>query len=203
LRLLQEREFLRIGSDDHVHVDIRFIGATSRLLEEMMQEGTFRRDLYYRLRAQQLRLPPLREREKDITFLWEHFTQIAAQQIGHGPPKFSKEAIEALMSWPFEGNVRELEGLAFQVVGCYKHFVDSKELLPLLSGEKIPQPQNLSESSDLFSFGSSLPQVDELIDHLIIEALRRSDGNQTQAAKMIGMSRRGMISRIQRHHLEA
>lgn len=196
LRLLQEREFLPIGSDQHVQVEIRFVCATSRPLKQMMEEGTFRRDLFYRLRAQQLHLPALRDRGEDVGLLWTHFLTRAADQLKRKVPEVSEAALAMLRQHPFQGNVRELEAMAFQGASAYKYLISELEMSRILGG----QVNSIPESTG--TFPELLPKVDEMIDELILEALRRCEGNQTQASKMIGMSRRGMISRIKRHHLE-
>jgi DNA-binding NtrC family response regulator len=200
LRLLQEREFLPIGSDEHVKVDIRFVVATSRPLDSMMEEGTFRRDLYFRLRAQQLHLPALRERRGDVSLLWEHFLERAASQLGRKAPRVSDEAIGVLEAHNLPGNVRELEALAFQAASAYKYLIEAQQMEGLVGGD-TPKRLSSGESKEE-DFGRVLPTVDEMIDRLILEALKRTEGNQTQAAKLIGMSRRGMISRMRRNHLD-
>src|SRR5262249_51866443 len=108
LRVLQERKFERVGGNEPVEVDVRVIAATHQNLEELIKNGKFREDLYYRLNVIRIELPPLRERPEDIRLLAVHFTQKFAR-TGHAPPEISPEAMDVLLKCPWPGNVRQLE----------------------------------------------------------------------------------------------
>ena len=111
LRVLEEEQFLRVGGSEKIHVDVRIVAATNRDLEEMVREGKFRRDLYYRLKVVQLEVPPLRERRQEVPILAREFAARAAAKHGVRFPGFSRNAMDALVEYDWPGNVRELRNL--------------------------------------------------------------------------------------------
>src|SRR5262249_18801851 len=114
LRVLQEREFTRIGGVQSIKVDVRIIAATNKNLEELVRKGQFREDLYYRINVISLFLPPLRERGEDIPLLAKHFLSKRIEEDGRPHQEFSKEAVELLSRYPWPGNVREMENIIEQ-----------------------------------------------------------------------------------------
>ena len=204
LRLLQEGKYYPIGSDIPKLTDTRIVVATNRNIEAMQQNGRFRKDLYYRLQAHHVHLPPLQERLDDIQLLTEHFLQKAAQTLGKKKPTAPKELFTLLCNYNFPGNIRELEGMIFDAVSRHKSGVLSMESFkkkisprPGTSFEKIGQVCEGEESKQII-FTDQLPTLKEAEQLLITEALRRSDSNQTIAARMLGLTRRALNNRLSR-----
>jgi transcriptional regulator with GAF, ATPase, and Fis domain len=177
LRVLQEREFERLGSNKTRQIDVRILAATNRDLRAALEEGTFREDLYYRLNVVPLNIPPLRERKEDIPFLAEHFVRKLAVETGSTADSISEGAIKRLIEYPWPGNVRELENVI-------------ERSLVLAAGKRLEaadirleaNPRARESATDSF-----LPDGMTLDEHeraIIREALRRADGNKSQAARM-------------------
>lgn len=194
LRLIQERTWAQVGSDASRRADIRILAATNQSLESLMAEGRFRKDLYYRLCPHRIELPPLRERPEDIPSLMEHFLKEAAASLGKEPVELDAEAGRLLLSHSFPGNVRELRGLAYDVVGSAAGEPHSQLLRRRLSGTAAvpgipPAAQSPMLSGAKAIFGSELPSWRELQHSLVMEAMKRAGDNQSLAARLIGMNR--------------
>jgi transcriptional regulator with PAS, ATPase and Fis domain len=144
LRVLESREVMRIGGDSIINVDIRIIAATNKELWKLVQEGTFRKDLYYRLNVLPIEIPPLRERTEDILFILEQMLQKMGIRL-----TFVEEAAEMLVAYPWHGNVRELKNLAEYLAYLEKNVIESKDLLPLL---KWPNLQKKSDHEEICPF---------------------------------------------------
>lgn len=217
LRVLQEREFMPLGSDKTVKTTARVVAATSVDLHAKMEEGTFRKDLYFRLKAHHLHIPPLRARKGDIKLLFNSFLDRFLEESGKSLDEpISPHSLLLIESYPFPGNIRELEAMVYDLV--YKMESNTISLLDIkgaLDLEKIKptgisarikttQPNTEQEQTpslpekNSFFFPDPLPTVDELTDALILEALDRAGGNKTQAAAVIGMSRKGLLNRLNR-----
>ncbi len=200
LRLLQEQEYYQLGSDVRKFTDARIIVATNRDLKLMMEDGSFREDLYYRLRTHQIHIPPLKERKDDLPVLLDHFVKLSAKEIGKSSPAIPKNLIPLLEKYDFPGNIRELEALIFDAVSrtfsktlsleIFKDFVEH-EL------GSIETDDNSKNTIELFS-GSDFPTIKEMNDLLIDQALERTNGNQTLAAKLLGLTRQALNKRIKR-----
>ncbi len=204
LRLLQEREYYPLGSDVRKVTDARVVVATNRPLEEMLREGRFRRDLYYRLRTHHLHLPPLRERRGDLPLLLDAFAGEAARQLKRAAPVCDQEVISLLKRYDFPGNVRELESIVIDAVSRATNGNLSAELLRqcmTTSAAFAEAPEVPGERDDL-SLESYLeeefPTLKEMNEILIEKALQRTDGNQTSAAKLLGISRQALNKRLKR-----
>jgi DNA-binding NtrC family response regulator len=213
LRLLQEGRYYPIGSDVQKASDARVIVATNRDLHAMQEKGEFRKDLYYRLRTHHIHLPPLRKRDEDLPLLVTHFLAKAAQALGKKPPTAPKELITLLATYPFPGNIRELEGMVFDAVSRHRVGVLSLEAFRekmgnAAFGDEAEDAQRAGEAglgaggTDAEAAGSrfpdTLPTLDEAEQALIAEALRRARGNQTIAAGLLGLSRRALNNRLRR-----
>ena len=188
LRVLQEREVERVGGEEPIRIDVRLICATHRNLEEMVQEGTFREDLYYRIKVIVLQLPPLRERADDIPELAEHFRERANERNGRSVEGFSEAAMARLQSYGWPGNVRELENVVEQsVVLAAGDTIESDDLPPEVGGESGPR--------DVLriAVGTSLADTER---ELILETLRKCGGNKTQAAKLLGIGVRTLYRKL-------
>lgn len=196
LRLLQEREYLPLGADEPRRTNARFVLATLHDLEAMVEEGVFRRDLYYRLRQYQLNIPPLRERREDLPLLAQAFLNIAAADLGLPEVELSSEIIELLGGHLFPGNIRELQSLMNSALSRSRNGALSPEWL----AEELTQ--NGEETAVRYFSGEflqSLPMLPPLKDVrnlLVQEALRRTGGNQALAARMLGVTRQAINKQI-------
>lgn len=196
LRFLQEREFRRVGGTDDKKIDVRVIAATNKILEEEMEAGNFREDLYYRLNVIRIRLPPLREREEDIPLLVDHFLKKFSKEQGKKIEKVSSLAMRVLCNYSYPGNVRELENIIERCV--------TLEQSDQLTAENLPQ--KLFESAGPVCIGGELDIPPDGIDinrtmedmekKLITRALDISSGNRPRAAKLLGISFRSLRYRM-------
>ena len=207
LRLLQDGKYFPLGSDMAKLSDARIICATHRDIETMKDNNSFRKDLYYRLQAHHIHIPPLRERKKDLPLLIDHFLEKAAAQLNKNKPTAPKELKTLLSNYSFPGNIRELEGIIFDAVSVYKSGILSLDSIKEKVFGKLTSTENgvssSSNSEELgISFADHLPTLKESEDLLIKEALKRADGNQTIAAQLLGISRRALNNRIQRKNSE-
>lgn len=197
LRVLQEREFERVGGDKTIKVDIRVITATNRDLSKMVAEGTFRRDLYYRLNIVQICLPPLRERKDDILTLANHFLTLYSEQVGK-ELIISPEVNKIFLSYEWPGNVRELQNVLEHASIISSGPQIEKEHLPTyLNGiAKISRAANSIEDSKLKA------TVDQTEKDLITNALLASNNNRSEAIRTLGISRRGFYNKLRRYGIE-
>ncbi len=187
LRVLQDRTYVRVGGEDMRRADVRILAATNRHLEEMIQQGKFREDLYYRLNVFPIRLVPLRERREDIPPLVEHFLLLQERGLSDLTP----DALEYMRGYDFPGNIRELQNLIERA--CILAGPEGKierQHFPLERARATGDP------GDLLSLGMSLEQVE---NRMIREALERAQGNKTKAASLLGISRRALYSRMESH----
>jgi Nif-specific regulatory protein len=194
LRVLQEREFERVGGNDTIRANVRIITATNRNLEELMSGGTFREDLYYRLNVFPIHIPPLRDRHSDITLLSDYFIEKYGERNMKKIKRISTSAIELLMSYHWPGNVRELENCIERAV-----LLASDDVI---HGHHLPPTLQTAESSNTV-LNSSLPEaLDKLERELLLDALKSSRGNMARAARHLGVSERIMGLRIQKHEID-
>lgn len=200
LRVLEEKEFRRIGGTKSVKVDVRIIAATNRDLEKAVAEGAFREDLYYRLDVIPIHLPPLRDRVEDISVLANHFLARAAKAAGKQISRFTPETIRMLEEQEWRGNVRELENFVERVVAlatedrvteedaasCLNRPAQSREIAPM----------------DLPAEGVDLEGVmDRLEKALLFKALERSRGVRREAARLLGLNMRSFRYRLSKHKI--
>ena len=207
LRLLQEGKYYPLGEDVPKLTDARIIVATNRDIDSLMKAETFRRDLYYRLQTHHIHLPPLRDRPDDLPLLVEHFLDKAAKQLDKNKPMVPAEFFTLLGVYHFPGNIRELESMIFDAISRHKRGVLSMKSFKAKIGH-----QNLASQDEdtengresLFPFTDVLPTLNQLPtlkdaeQLLIVEALKRADGNQTIAARLLGMSRQALHNRLSR-----
>jgi len=200
LRFLGERTFERVGSNKTLTADVRLITATNKNLEELVKAGSFREDLFFRLRVVEITLPPLRARAGDIPLLAQSFLREFARENGKAVNSFTSDALELLMNYSWPGNVRELRtAIEHAVVLCRGEKIGARDLPRQIAvGVRAGgQTGNLVPSlarNDL--------TVKEAEKQLIIRALKETDGNRTLAAKKIGMSRRTFHRKLHAYHLE-
>ena len=213
LRVLQDRSFERLGGNETIRVDVRVLAATNRSLERAIADGSFREDLYYRLNVVNLVLPPLRERREDIPSLVEYFMRRYAAKLAIDRPLIADDALEVLKRQEWPGNVRELEHCVYR-------------MMVFSAGQPI-QPNDvtraLSPASDersVHKFGSFDESMSHLVERyldvnsgpaaherlltaldrlLVSEALRRSHGNRTKAANLLGLTRPTLHAKIRKY----
>jgi two-component system response regulator HydG len=188
LRLLQEREYERLGSDKTLRADIRLVAATHRDLAAAIRDGTFREDLYYRLKVISIRIPPLREREGDILPLAEWLLAKHAADSVRPPPLLGKEARQALMRYPWPGNVRELSNVMERCALLAGESVGLCDLPEeLMGGNLAPDAAAVTEAEDLFGlpYNEAVTAARRLI---VLRALEQAGGHQTRAAERLGVT---------------
>ena len=215
LRLLQEKSIERLGGRETIPVDVRIIAATNRDLEAALAEGRFREDLYYRLKVVTIWLPPLRERAGDIPLLTEYFLSRFAADVGIDNPGITSEAMGMLDSYPWPGNVREL-GNAIQKTLIFNRGapVCPEDVAQAISGKSLGR-SGLSETGDqairqwirdALTSRADENMFDSCLDRfasiLISEALNLTGGNRSRAAKLLGLSRPTLHSKIEKYHLK-
>ncbi|MEZ4524300.1 MAG: sigma-54 dependent transcriptional regulator [Desulfobacterales bacterium] len=204
LRVLQEREFERVGGNKTIRVDVRFIVATNKNLPQMVKEGTFRKDLFFRINVFSIELPPLRERREDIPVLAEHFCTLADRKISLSP--LALQMLKENSDWP--GNVRELKNIIERaVVMCEKDVIEPghlpehivhQGLIPILP-EPSPEPEE-GENADPPTLTDYINRIEK---GFIVEALRKAGGVQVNAAKLLGINQRALWHRIKKHNIDA
>ncbi|HEX9758959.1 MAG TPA: sigma-54 dependent transcriptional regulator [Nitrospiria bacterium] len=188
LRVIQEKEFLRLGGTQTVKVDVRLIAATNKNLENAVKEKLFREDLYYRVNVVSLFLPPLRKRKEDLPPLIQHFLNKKAEEENKKPKRFSDSAMDLLLKHPWPGNVRELENIIEQVVTLTPEELITPENLPDKLNRQIRTNSLREETlSGNISFENALLEFEK---DILLSALRKTNFVQTHAANLLGISRR-------------
>jgi two-component system response regulator HydG len=181
LRVLQEREIEKLGGRKRIPIDVRILCATHRGLEEMIERGEFRQDLYYRLKVVEIVLPPLRERREDIPKLVRFFLDKYGKREGLKDVRITQEALQKLMRYPFHGNVRELENV---VEGALALTVD-----PVIDPGDLLLPESAS-GGEAIALGGDMPTLEELERRYIARVLASTRGNMSAAAKILGIDRK-------------
>ncbi len=197
LRFLGERTFERVGSNKTLTADVRLVAATNKNLEELVKTGTFREDLFFRLRVVEILLPPLRERTGDIPLLAQRFLRDFAEENKKSVNEFTSDALELLMKYSWPGNVRELRtAIEHAVVLCRGEKITARDLPPSVrAGNAVASDAGrMLARNDL--------TVKEAEKQLIARALKETNGNRTLAAEKIGMSRRTFHRKLHVYHLE-
>jgi two-component system, NtrC family, response regulator AtoC len=201
LRFLGERTFERVGSNKTLTADVRLIAATNKNLEELVKAGSFREDLFFRLRVIEIHLPPLRERSGDIPLLAQRFLREFARENGKTVNDFTADALEWLMNYSWPGNVRELRtAIEHAVVLCRGEKISVRDLPRQVSVGDRGGPRGNPDEAQLFARNDLT--VKEAEKELIIRALKETNGNRTLAAKKVGMSRRTFHRKLHTYHLE-
>jgi DNA-binding NtrC family response regulator len=199
LRLLQEGEYLPLGADQPKLATARIVVATHQDLADRQQQGTFRRDLYYRLCDHHVHVPALRERKGDIQLLLATFLEEAAGVFNKPKPTPPRELAALLRTYHFPGNVRELRSMVFDAVAAHKSRVLSMESFRRAiekGGQGTPADLPIDNHQDLYRGLDRLPTLQEALELLIDEAVSRADGNQTLAARMLGISQPALSKRL-------
>ena len=189
LRIIQEREFERLGSTKVIEVDVRFVASSNKDISELILQGEFREDLYYRLNVFPIYLPPLRERKNDIPLLLDHFLELNSRKTGKPPKRFSEKSAKILMEYHWPGNVRELGNLV-------------ERFFTITEGPVIHFENNAAFNIDKFNIGKKqikdLPlkeAVSIFEKNYISKVLEKVNGNRTRAAEKLGIHRNTLLSK--------
>jgi len=221
LRFIQDKSFERVGGTKKIHVDLRIISATNRNLEDAVKEGRFREDLYYRLMVYLISLPPLRVRKEDIPLLINHFLKKYKGEISKNISTVSSHALEALVSYPWPGNVRQLENeiyramvttqtnsvqienLSPEIQKLREGYVDKEnQFVPYLENREKILPSFKSQPQPISPILSGT-KFNEIEKNAIIEALDKANGNIPQAAKALGISRATFYRKIKKYRSDS
>lgn len=198
LRLLQEGEYYSLGVDVPKRSRARVIAATHQQLEERLQEGAFRKDLYYRLCTHRIKLPPLRARKEDVPLLLDYFIARAAKELNKPVPNYPPELPFLLSNYTFPGNVRELKSMVYDAVSRHKSRLLSMEVFRNVIDADLKKPVDLPEKTVSFHPDQSLPSLNEMDSYLIEEAMKRAGYNQSLAARMLGISQPALSKRLKK-----
>jgi transcriptional regulator with PAS, ATPase and Fis domain len=194
LRVIQEKEFYRVGGSNTIKVDVRFVASTNQNLEKLVQEGKFREDLYYRLNVFTLHLPPLRERKEDIPLLVDYFLQNLSKKV-----EISSVALQMIMTYAWPGNIRELKNvIESAAVIAENGFIEPVQLPGSITGA-------FNTDSKAVSLPVNLPldeRINEIEKSMIIEALRKTGGVQVRATELLGINQRSLWHRIKKHKID-
>ncbi len=198
LRVLQEREFERVGDSHTIKIDVRVIAATHSDLTKMVADGSFREDLFYRLNVIPVQLPPLRDRREDIPLLVQHFLQKLGGEAGRGAVTISQDALRRLMAYQWPGNIRQLENACERALAFSqgRSQIDVPDLTPDIQNEAAP-----ADSSDVWfpDDGLDFERYIEAVElSLIRRSLERTQGNKRQAAKLLHLKRTTLIEKLKR-----
>jgi DNA-binding NtrC family response regulator len=201
LRVIETGEYFPLGSDLMRRGRARFIVATNRNLDAVVEAAHFRRDLYYRLRGHRIRIPPLRERLGDLPLLVERFIASAAAELGKKPPTVPAELYPLLRGYGFPGNVRELQSMVFEAVNAERSGIVQLSVFRDAIGESASRPPAtqagpLPPAGSSLVFPNPLPSASELTELLFDEALKRAEGNQSVAARLLGVSPQAVSKRL-------
>ena len=194
LRVLQEKEFERVGGTETIAISLRVVAASNRSLGELIAAGKFRQDLYYRLNVFAIHVPPLRERKTDIPLLADHFVEKYSKADRKTIQRISTPAIDMLMSYHWPGNVRELENCIERAVILSTNGV--------IHGHHLPPTLQTAEASGTVQDGSLQAALDNLDRELILDAMKSSRGNMAKAARVLGVTERVMGLRVRKHRID-
>lgn len=184
LRFLQEKTFVRLGGSETITVDCRIVAATNRNLAQAVQEGRFREDLYYRLSVFPINVPPLRERKSDIPLLCSHILKRLGYHL-----ELNESVLQQLQAYDWPGNIRELENVLERAV-------------IMAAGSRI-EPAHIQLPERISTGQSGCEALPEMEKRMLVEALRRAGGNKSQAAKLLGITRRMLYTRMQKFGIKA
>jgi DNA-binding NtrC family response regulator len=202
LRIIESREFMRVGGTQTIKVDIRLIVATNKDLEALVADGRFREDLYYRLKVVTIKIPPLRERMEDIPLLARHFLKIFTEENGRIGMRFSPEILRHLVKLPWEGNVRELRNVVESlVVLAPDDEIKIKDLAAEYRTDQIMSQREGSTPDPLADAADGTLTMDEIERRAILNALQKTGGNRTQAAELLGIGLRTLQRKLKEYQM--
>jgi transcriptional regulator with GAF, ATPase, and Fis domain len=198
LRVLQEKEFQRVGGTKVIRVNVRVLAATNKDLKTAISNGGFREDLFYRLNVVPIHIPPLRERKEDIPLLIEHFLTLSCADVGKGISGFTAEALTFLVNYKWPGNVRELKNVIERIVTLAHDdsAIGIEMLPPEIYNKSVLQVQKYKTSGNLYEAQKQL-EIEMLVD-----ALKTTKGNKSKAAELLGLSRKVLYEKIDAHKIQ-
>ena len=199
LRVLQEGRLTPVGGTDERKVDVRVVAATNKDLKDMVEHGTFREDLYYRINVINLVVPPLRDRKEDIPILIDHFLTRGCKEKGVPLKNFAKRAMEKIFDYPWPGNIRELENEIERVIVLSS---DDPRMSADLLSQRIRDYGEHSKIQGVRVAGKLKDALEELEKTMIKEGLRRTNWNKSRLAKELGISRAGLIMKVEKYGLD-
>lgn len=204
LRVLQEQEVQRVGSSKAIKLDVRVISATNTNLEELIKQGQFREDLYYRLNVIPIHLPPLRQRQEDIALLARHFLQKCCQELQQPLKSLTPGAMATLESYHWPGNVREMENVIERTVALTDgNLIQREDLPPHIGGGEASGGDTYAWKAVVPDNGMDMPgAISRLERQLILQALKRSGGIKSRAAALLGINRTTLVEKIKRLGLQ-
>ncbi|MBI3086354.1 MAG: sigma 54-interacting transcriptional regulator [candidate division NC10 bacterium] len=202
LRILQNREFDRVGGTTTLHADVRIIAATNRNLEQSVEAGRFREDLYYRLNVFRIHLPPLRERGEDVLLLADHFVRTLGARMGKGETGLSRDARDALLAHPWPGNIRELQNAIERAL-----ILSEGGLLTAAQFGIAPRKERSLSSAPPAEVSSAARPVEQSLaeweKRMVLDVLNKTRWNKSQAAKILGITRSQLYTRLKKFSLDA
>jgi transcriptional regulator with PAS, ATPase and Fis domain len=198
LRVLQERELRPVGGKGVMKIDVRVIAATNRNLRQMMQEGRFREDLYYRIAVINVDMPPLRERARDVGPLVDFFVKKAAREMGLREKVIDPQAMAALGAYSWPGNIRELDNEIKKALTLSEDRITIDDLSEQIQSDHPGEEPELVKAEEGKTLKESLEKTEKA---LIERALEKTGGNQTRAAKELGISRVWLRKKMEKYKL--
>jgi DNA-binding NtrC family response regulator len=200
LRVLEEREYFKVGGVEKKKADVRIIAATNKDLESEVKKGSFRDDLYFRLNVVKLHIPPLRDRKEDILPFFQFFLDRFNEQFKKGFIQVSKEAEDHILTYPWPGNIRELRNAVERIVLLERGDTILGKHLSFLSEKDAPEKERVQFKPIIPSQGIILDEVEK---EYILKALRMKNGNKAQAAKLLGISRSALLYRMEKYGIKS
>ncbi len=198
LRILQEREFQRVGGSKTIKLDVRVVSATNKKLEEEIKKATFREDIYYRLKVVEIKLPPLRQRREDIPLLSNYFLKIYRKKHDAGEKWFSRDALDFLIDAPWKGNVRELENIVEQAVILSTGEIIGPDDLSMAGDEAASELKVFIPENSL-NYKKTMKEVSEKTENRLIQrALKEAKNNKSKAARLLGIGRRTLLYKLEK-----
>jgi two-component system response regulator HydG len=193
LRVLQEREFSRVGGEKTIQVDVRVIAATNKNLSDLISKGQFREDLFYRLNVVDMQIPPLRKRQQDIPLLAQHFLEMFAAKNHKIIKGFTPQALDLLIRYDWPGNVRELMNAVERTVVLSRSDYLSEKDFPMFAGTAIDDGRSLGTSIIDIKGDESLVEVEKVT---ILKTLEAVGGNKSEAARRLGITRKTLHKKL-------
>jgi len=204
LRLLQEGEYRSLGMDETRNANVRIVASTNKDLESLQNIGTFRKDLLFRLKIHHVHIPPLRKRLDDIPLLLDYFLEEAAREFGVQKFVWPRELPLLLQTYSFPGNIREMQAMIYDAVSRHKSKMLSMAVFEkYIAGQrKDKNIEVMPETANRIVFPFTLPTIEEATEELVAEAMKRAEGNQSMAARMLGISQQAVNKRLQKINLK-
>lgn len=202
LRVLGEKEIVKIGGNETTSIDVRVIAATNRVLEDGIRDGVFREDLYWRLAVLSIHVPPLRERKEDIPLLCEYFIEKFNRELGKNTKGVTPETLNMLKNYDWPGNIREMESVIYETLVMSEHSEIEEKDMPLRIRVKAADEENM-----FFGKGRPMNQMIQNITekkeiNFIEKALQESGGNRTKAAQILGVSRKTLFNKMVQYKIQ-